>query len=221
MPEQTNPLAEGDNEQTTLSTVMGWIIEDNDIVKTLPLKEGQTGTYHISMKGKTLSITAAALISGQGAFNTQIFDMFSILLPKKDSKWSTFITYIAQNAKDGGLEENTASMAADIIFYQMCTEMDISDDRSVLVDGDEEDTFFRHAPHADETYYAVSSDLMLNKLSDSMIKTTISDLSEAMTAKGYKVKNTFKIKISSKSVRCWYFIPSQVDENRGDESEQF
>ena len=29
MQEQTNPLAEGDNEQTTLSTVMSWIIEDN------------------------------------------------------------------------------------------------------------------------------------------------------------------------------------------------
>lgn len=36
MPEQKNPMVEDDNEQTTLSTVMGWIIEDDNIVKTLP-----------------------------------------------------------------------------------------------------------------------------------------------------------------------------------------
>ena len=193
-----------------------WIIADDNIIKTKSLKEGQTGTYHISIKGKILSITAAALIGGQGAFNTQMFDLFSILLPKEKTKWSTFIKYIAENAKDGGLEENTASMAADIIFYDMCTEMDISDDRSVLLERDE-NAAFKHSPHADETYYAVSSDVMVDKLSDSLIKTTIADLSEAMTAKGYKVGKTFKIKVGQKSVRCWYFIPSVFNKNRGDE----
>jgi len=211
----TNPLTDDTSEQTTLSVIMDWILEDDNIVKTKSLKEGKTGTFHISIKGEILSITAAALMNGQGTFNTQIFDMFSILLPAHDNKWFTFVKWISTHAKDGGLEENTASIAADVIFYQMCTEMDISDDRSVLIDNDE-NLFFRHAPHADETVYAVSSDLMLTKLTESTIKTTIADLSEAMTAKGYKTKKTFKVKVQGKPVSCWYFIADRVDENKGD-----
>ena len=137
MTENTNPFNENDSEQTTLSTVIEWIIADDNIVKTKPLKEGKTGTYHISMKGKTLSITAAALIAGQGAFNTQMFDLFSILLPKEKTKWSTFIKYIADNAKDGGLEETNAGMAADIIFETICNEFDISQDKIELKEREE------------------------------------------------------------------------------------
>jgi len=208
-------MTDDTSAHTTLATVMSWIIEDDNIIKTQPLKTGQTCTYHISMREKILSINTAGLMSGQGPFNTMFFDLFAVLLPKKDDKWSTFITYIAQNAKDGGLEENTASIAADIIFYQMCDEMTISEDRLVLMD-EANDMFFRHAPHADETVYAVSSNLMLSKLTESTIKTTIADLSEAMTAKGYKTKTTFKIKVQGKPVRCWYFFAGIVDENQGD-----
>lgn len=213
MPEQTNPMVEDDNEQTTLSTVMGWIIEDDDIVKTLPLKEGQTGTYHISIKGKTLSINAAGLVSGQGAFNTLFFDMFSILLPK-DKKWSMFIEHIAQNAKDGGLEETNAGMAADIIFETICNEFDITQDKHELLERDECTYLVEHAPHG-EIYFVLPSNAVKAIYNDTKISTTFADVSQAMTTKGQKIKKTYDVKVDGKLVKCWYFIADIVNTQKG------
>ena len=215
MQEQTNPLAEGDNEQTTLKIVTDWIIADDNIIKTLPLKEGQTGTYHISMKGKPLSITAAALISGQGAFNTQIFDIFSILLPKvKSNEWASFITYIAQNAKDGGLEETNAGMAADIIFETICNEFDITQDKHELLDRGECVCLVEHSPHG-EMYFVLPSNAVKAIYNDTKISTTFADVSQAMTTKGQKIKKTYDVKVGGQLVKCWYFIADIVNEQKG------
>lgn len=211
--ENANPLIDADDTQTTLSTVMSWIIEDDNITKTQPLKEGQTGTYHILIKGKILSITAAALMSGQGAFNTQFFDIFSIVLPK-DKKWARFIEYIAQKAKDGGLEETNAGMAADSIFETVCNDFEITQDKQDLLDRDGCCKLVEHNPHG-ELFYVLPSGVITSLYKETQIPTTLADVSQAMTAKGYKFKKTYDVNVGGKFVRCWYFIASFVNKQKG------
>lgn len=201
-------MAQFDDDDITVKTLVQWIKDDGTkILKMRPMKQGATSTIHINIKGKTLVLTVSQLMSGPAAFITQMADIHSLVLYSKQPKWHTFVKFVIENAVDGGDEETAASMAADIIFEQMCAEMEITDDKGALLDMDRND-FVRHNPHGDQLYYVVQSALMAEKLADIAIPAKLPDVSEAMSIKGFKKFKTAHVKPSG---RCWWFISEIVD----------
>ena len=168
-----NPF-DGGGKQTTIADVTDRI---DRVIKTSSLKKGDTGKSHIYIDGHDLTLTSAQIQKGSGWFTTLYYDAFGKMLSIDKKDWPVFAEYIADIAEPGDLDETNAVMAADILLEQLCKGSDITEDKSVLLDGENCSFFVKHRPHEElfyvvpasaenNTFFAIGLDLFAKSLYD-------------------------------------------------------
>jgi hypothetical protein len=200
-----NPF-EGEETGITLKVVTDQI---QKVIRSPPIKKGDTSTYHIFLDGREITMTAAQLHQGPGRFSTLYFDAFQKFLFAKKDDWPKFAEFIAGIAEEGELEETAAVMAADIIFEEICSTFDITEDKEMLTDREQCRAMVLHQPH-DKMYLVVPAGAMSGLIGECGIKSTSSDIADAMRARGYLNGNTRAVKVTGVNVRCWWLLPKAV-----------
>lgn len=213
-----NPF-DGGGKQTTIADVTDRI---DRVIKTSSLKKGDTGKFHIYIDGHDLTLTSAQIQKGSGWFTTLYYDAFGKMLSIDKKDWPVFAEYIADIAEQGDLDETNAVMAADMLLEQLCKGSDITEDKSVLLDGENCSFFVKHRPH-EELFYVVPASAVGAMLKDEIcVQATLEDVSQAMTARGYKREKTQGVKVHGQNVWCWWFIPEKIhNQNPSIEEEDY
>lgn len=209
-----NPFVDG-NDETTLSVIVDMI---QKVIKTPSMKTGDTGRFHIYIDGHDLTLTATQLAQGPGRFKTLFFDAFGKILYAKNEQWPKFAECIAEVAKPGDLEETAAVMAGDLLFERIATTMDLTDDKNELLKRENCRILVQHKPN-EELYLCLPASVISEMIAELPIKASIEDISEAMTARGYKRAKTHGIKTGSVAVRSWWFIYSKILEHQPQKKE--
>lgn len=201
----SNPF-EGEETGTTLKVVTDQI---QKVIRSPPIKKGDTSTYHIFLDGREITLTAAQLHQGPGRFSTLYFDAFQKFLYVKKETWPRFAEYIAGLAEEGDIEETPAVMAADIIFEEICSSFDVTADKEMLLDRDQCRSMVLHQPH-DKPYLVVPGGAVSGMVNECPAKSSTGDVADAMRARGYLNGNTRAVKVTGVNVRCWWLLPEAV-----------
>jgi len=207
----TNPFSK-ENEDTSIN--MGIVVDMIEtVIKTPPLKMGDTGRFHIHTKaGNTLILTAAQLLEGPGKFSTLFFDNFGEILFATKKEWPTFVKYIAKIAIPGNPDETAAVMAGNLFFEKIALTMETTEDKTHLLKRDQCSRLVEHRPQ-NELYYVLPSAAVSDIINDLPVKANHDDISQAMTVLGLKREKTHTVRVSEKNpIRCWWFIAEKIKE---------
>ena len=186
------------------------------VVKTPPLKTGDTGRFHIYLRDgastQTIVLTSAQLFGGPGKFSTLFFDVFGQILFATKKEWPDFLKYVSALSVPGKPEETAAVMAGHLVSEKIATTWEVTDDKSYISRRETCSRLVVHVVHG-ITYYVVPSAAMMELIAELPIKVSQEDVSQAMTACGMKISNTKPVTPNNKtSVRCWWFIPDKLKE---------
>lgn len=210
-----NPLTDDSTQnQIPLSIVIDCV---GKVIKTPALKMGDTGRYHIPINFnntvKTITLSTAHLMGGHKPFSTQFTDLFGKrLFFKKDNEWFQFFDWLIEIAEEGEPDETPAMVAGYMLIEEMASRWKVSTDKTPLKDGDGCRELIEHAPHG-ETYYVVPSGAIGCVLDELPGNVPLTDVSQALTVAGYKVKNTAPVTPKgATSIRCWWFIVDKMKE---------
>lgn len=211
----SNPFSKEDQ-----SVNMGIIVDMiENIVKTPPLKMGDTGKYHIYLKDrnntKSIVLSAAQLLEGPGKFSTLFFDTFGDILYATKKEWPTFVKYVATQATPGKPEETAAVMAGHMMFEQIAHTMETTSDKKHLIKRGACNRLVEHIPHG-EKWYVLPSAAVSDIINELPIKATHDDISQAMAACGLKKENTALVKVDGMPIRCWWFSVDKLREINSD-----
>ena len=100
-------------------------------------------------------------------------------------------------------------MAADIIFEEICSSFDVTNDKERLLERDQCLAMVAHQPH-DKMYFVVPAGAISGLIGECGIKSTSSDIADAMRARGYLDGNTRAVKVTGVNVRCWWLLPKAI-----------
>jgi len=195
-----------DTGNLTIGTVAGQI---KKVICSPPIKKDDTSTYHIFLDNQEITLTAAQMFKGPGRFCTLYFDTFKRYLMVNKNDWPKFAEYIAGIAEEGEIEETAAVMAADIIFEEICSSFDVTNDKERLLERDQCLAMVAHQPH-DKMYFVVPAGAISGLIGECGIKSTSSDIADAMRARGYLNGNTRAVKVTGVNVRCWWLLPKAI-----------
>lgn len=207
-----NPFSKDD-----MSINMGIVVDMIEkVVKTPPLKTGDTGRFHIIFKDdnttQTIVLTAAQLLDGPGKFTTLFFDVFGQILFASKKEWPTFALHIAQIAVPGKPDETAAVMAGNLLFENIANTMEVTTDKTYIGKRAGCNRLVEHSPHS-EIWYVLPSAAVSELITELPIKANHEDISQAMTAGGLKKANTGPVKpAGGKSIRCWWFSSDKLKE---------
>jgi hypothetical protein len=191
---------------TTLEHVVNGL---QRVVKSPPIKNGDTSTYHIFIHDKEITLSTAQLAKGSGRFTTLYYDAFGKMIFLQKEDWPKFAEYIAEVAEEGDIEETAAVMAADNTFEEICYSFDVTDDKEMLRERDQCKNLCLHNPH-DKPYLVVPSAAVTSLIREGGIGASVEDVSSAMTARGYKRAKTHDVWLKGGGVRCWWFLPEAM-----------
>lgn len=186
------------------------------VVKTPPLKTGDTGRFHFYLMDggdtHTIVLTSAQLLDGPRKFSTLFFDVFGQILFATKKEWPEFVKYIAKKAVPGKPDETTAVMAGNLLFENITNTMEITDDKNQLLKRNQCNRLVEHSLHG-ELWYVLPSAAASELIAELPIKASHSEISQAMTASGYKRENTNLVKVTGeKPIRCWWFYAEKIKE---------
>ena len=212
MASNDNPYS-GAADVTNMKTVVGII---DKIVQTLPVKQGDTGNFHIYLKNgnETIPIvlTGSQLLQGPGKFCTLFFVYFGTILYATKEEWPTFVKYVSSIAVIGAPEETPAVMAGNLLFENFAYTMEVTTDKKHLEKRDACNFLVEHSPHG-EKWYVFPASAVSAHIDELPIKAAHSDITQAMTASGLKLPSSPKVKPpNGKPVNCWWFNVEKLRE---------
>ncbi|MCS3924905.1 hypothetical protein [Methanosalsum natronophilum] len=156
-------------------------------------------------------ITSTELVKSPWRFIALYYDLFGKVLDIKKEVWPKFVEYIADKAVEGDIEETGPVIAADILFEEMCATMTLTLDKELLNQREMCHFFVYHNPHG-KAYFVVPSAAIDTRRNNKSIHISMEDVSAAMTARKYKLSNTFGVKVTGTNIRCWWFYPQALEE---------
>lgn len=213
MASSDNPFTQKNTQnETSMETVANSICE---VSYAPPTKAGTTGTYHIKFeKNQTISLTTAQMAGGPKHFKTMFQDVFKkrLFVNKEFKEWDNFVDWIMSNAVEVQPEETAAVMAGKMLFEKIVNEMEITDDRNEISGRRDCNKLVIHKPH-DIMWYVLPSSAIYEIIEDLPIAANPADVSQAMTACGFKQKNNMDVKVKNKPITCWWFVAAKVNEH--------
>ncbi len=193
------------------------LLKQGDVTVSRSAKQDETKIYTFNFEGESFQISLAQLMQGSGRFRTMYANAAKTIVTIDKKEWIHYVKWIMVAAVDVGIVENAATMAADLLFENMCNDMDISDDRNELKERANCACMVRHNPHGDREYYVVPSSAIAGMLNEIPISTKTPDVSVAMAVKGYKLAKTSPVKLpDNTTIRCWWFFADIINKNRSD-----
>ncbi len=193
------------------------LLKTGDLTVSRSAKQDETKIYTFKFGGESFQISLAQLMQGPGRFRTMYANVAQTIVTIDKNEWLRYVKWIMDAAVDVGIVETAATMAADLLFENLCNDMEFSDNKNELKERANCKYMVRHNPHGDREYYVVPSGAILEMLNEIPISTKTPDVSVAMTVKGYKVYKTKPVTPSkTPSIRCWWFFADVVDKFRSD-----
>lgn len=201
-------------KETGMSIVWSGVDIDN-IIKTPPLKRGDTGKFHIPIsigeKKHIIILTSAQLLAGPKHFSTMFYDCFGKRVYIEKDDWDHLIEVLPEVAKAGDPEETAAVMAGHQLFEQIANNFEVTTDKTYIGKRGGCNRLVEHSPHG-ETWYVLPSAAVSELINELPIKASHEDISQAMTTCNLKKENTPPVNVGGKSIRCWWFSVDMLKE---------
>lgn len=168
-------------------------------------------TWEIHIANEVLKIEAEKL-ELQGAFRTQYLRAFNRPAQKiKKDEWQDIVELLAVKKAKVAInkEDSEAAFIAEEVFEHLCHS------NSIALDGDEEDAALGRGFLYRDGLYLIKSTVIGEIVKDLGFKYVPNQLSTAMTQLGFKTEGTLNKTIKGKEVRVWGFLPTPIEQRRG------